>query len=102
MLFRSCYTGQEIVARTQHLGRIKRRLFHLRLPTGTWRIGDEICLQDGRRGRLAEAIEAGSGSEALAVLTLEPQAAAEAGAAEAAPAAAATAAEQVPLPYALT
>jgi tRNA-modifying protein YgfZ len=98
---KGCYTGQEIVARTQHLGRIKRRLFHLRLPSGSWRIGDEILLQDGRRGRLAEAIAGESGSEALAVLTLEPQAAPEAGAADAAPAAAATAAEQVPLPYAL-
>ncbi len=29
---KGCYTGQEIVARTQHLGRIKRRMFRLRLP----------------------------------------------------------------------
>ena len=27
---KGCYTGQEIIARTQHLGRIKRRLFRLR------------------------------------------------------------------------
>ena len=26
---KGCYTGQEIIARTQHLGRIKRRLFRL-------------------------------------------------------------------------
>ncbi len=28
---KGCYTGQEIIARTQHLGRIKRRLFRLQL-----------------------------------------------------------------------
>jgi folate-binding protein YgfZ len=32
---KGCYTGQEIVARTQHLGRIKRRLLRYRLPPGT-------------------------------------------------------------------
>ena len=26
---KGCYTGQEIIARTQHLGRIKRRLYRL-------------------------------------------------------------------------
>lgn len=31
---KGCYTGQEIVARTQHLGRIKRRTLHFRLPPG--------------------------------------------------------------------
>lgn len=31
---KGCYTGQEIVARTQHLGRIKRRTFRYRLAEG--------------------------------------------------------------------
>lgn len=31
---KGCYTGQEIVARTQHLGRIKRRLLAYRLAPG--------------------------------------------------------------------
>jgi len=31
---KGCYTGQEIVARTQHLGRIKRRTFRYRLAAG--------------------------------------------------------------------
>jgi hypothetical protein len=31
---KGCYTGQEIVARTQHLGRIKRRTFRYRLADG--------------------------------------------------------------------
>ncbi len=68
---KGCYTGQEIVARTQHLGRIKRRLFRLSLPPGTWQIGDEVRLSDGRQGRLAEVVDADEGSEALAVLAVE-------------------------------
>lgn len=31
---KGCYTGQEIVARTQHLGRIKRRTFRYRVANG--------------------------------------------------------------------
>jgi len=31
---KGCYTGQEIIARTQHLGRIKRRLCRYQLPPG--------------------------------------------------------------------
>jgi folate-binding protein YgfZ len=32
---KGCYTGQEIVARTQNLGRIKRRTFRYRVDGGT-------------------------------------------------------------------
>ncbi len=67
---KGCFTGQEIIARTQHLGRIKRRLFRLRLPTGPWAIGQAIHLRDGRSGRLTELAQTGSDFEALAVLTL--------------------------------
>jgi folate-binding protein YgfZ len=68
---KGCYTGQEIVARTQHLGRIKRRLFRLRLPRGDWHVGDEVRLSDGRQGRLTEVVDGDEGSEALAVLPIE-------------------------------
>jgi folate-binding protein YgfZ len=60
---KGCFTGQEIVARTQHLGRIKRRLFRLRLPTGTWAIGQAIQLTDGRSGRLTELVHIAGGTE---------------------------------------
>ena len=60
---KGCYTGQEIIARTQHLGRIKRRLYRLRLPRGEWRIGQALRLSDGRAGRLVEAIEAAEASK---------------------------------------
>ncbi|MDP9012526.1 MAG: folate-binding protein [Pseudomonadota bacterium] len=68
---KGCFTGQEIIARTQHLGRIKRRLFRLRLPADTWAIGQAVHLRDGRSGRLTELAQAGTEFEALAVLNLE-------------------------------
>jgi folate-binding protein YgfZ len=72
---KGCYTGQEIIARTQHLGRIKRRLFRLSLPSGAWSIGQPLRLTDGRQGRLTEVIERGGRTEALAVLGVEASAA---------------------------
>jgi len=113
---KGCYTGQEIIARTQHLGRIKRRMFRLQLPPGTWSIGQALRLGDGRSGRLTELAPLGAESrsasggefvppaEALAVLNLEAGAAdAEAAPGVAAPGVAApgeaVAAVQLPLPY---
>jgi folate-binding protein YgfZ len=94
---KGCYTGQEIIARTQHLGRIKRRLFRLRLPHGDWSIGQSLRLSDGRSGRLIEVAQSGEGFEALAVLNVQP---ADPGDTESA-ASAAISAAQMPLPYAL-
>ena len=68
---KGCYTGQEIIARTQHLGRIKRRLFKLELPRGPFAIGDPITLTGGRSGRLTEVVELPDRLLALAVLNLE-------------------------------
>jgi folate-binding Fe-S cluster repair protein YgfZ len=94
---KGCYTGQEIVARTQHLGRIKRRMFRLRLPPGDWAIGQALRLADGRAGRLAELVPVGEAFEALAVLNIEAGAT---GAAEAEVAPNdAVAALELPLPY---
>ena len=92
---KGCYTGQEIVARTQHLGRIKRRLFRVSLPPGAWHIGDEVFLRDGRQGRLAEVVAGDDATEGLAVLNLEAQPAAPSAAVDTA------VAVEVPLPYAL-
>jgi tRNA-modifying protein YgfZ len=94
---KGCYTGQEIIARTQHLGRIKRRLFRLQLPPGTWSVGQAVRLTDGRRGRLTEVIESREGIEALAVLNVE---ASPAGGDEASGELLVDAAE-LPLPYSL-
>src|SRR6185437_5057404 len=95
---KGCYTGQEIIARTQHLGRIKRRLYRLQLPAGNWSIGQALRLRDGRAGRLTEVLARGDGAEALAVLNL---AAGTAGAEEDSAAGAAVDASELPLPYTL-
>jgi folate-binding protein YgfZ len=105
---KGCYTGQEIIARTQHLGRIKRRMSRLRLPAGSWSIGQPLRLADGRTGRITEVVRVGEGFEALAVLSLRDAGAAgdakplgdavgrgdtDPGAGEA------VSAEELPLPY---
>jgi folate-binding protein YgfZ len=89
---KGCYTGQEIIARTQHLGRIKRRMYRLQLPQGEWSIGQALQLTDGRAGRLAELARHGERFEALAVLHHES------GDSESA-APSAVAATPLPLPY---
>ena len=91
---KGCYTGQEIIARTQHLGRIKRRLYRLRLPLGEWCVGQSLRLTDGRSGRLVEVIGTDGGFEALAVLNMHEPAADG-------PEGAAVAAAPLPLPYQL-
>jgi tRNA-modifying protein YgfZ len=68
---KGCYTGQEIIARTQHLGRIKRRLFRIQLPPGDWQVGQPLQLPDGRQGRLVDSVDSGGQIEALAVLNIE-------------------------------
>ncbi|HEX3603241.1 MAG TPA: hypothetical protein VHU43_04060 [Steroidobacteraceae bacterium] len=92
---KGCYTGQEIIARTQHLGRIKRRLHRLQLPSAAWHIGQTVNLSDGRQGRLTEVSESDGRVEALAVLNMEPNppAAGEAAGADLVDAA------ELPLPY---
>jgi tRNA-modifying protein YgfZ len=68
---KGCYTGQEIIARAQHLGRIKRRLFKVVLPPGSFEIGATIKLADGRSGRLTEVARCEGQTLALAVMNLE-------------------------------
>ncbi|MGA2344213.1 MAG: tRNA-modifying protein YgfZ, partial [Steroidobacteraceae bacterium] len=82
---KGCYTGQEIIARAQHLGRIKRRMFRLRLASRGGSIGGAVKLADGRSGRLTELAPADGHLEALAVLNLEAGAAGERAPGERAP-----------------
>jgi folate-binding protein YgfZ len=96
---KGCYTGQEIIARTQHLGRIKRRLYRLGLPRGDWHIGQPLRLADGRTGRLVEVQGTGEAFEALAVLTMGSTAADGTAGDDESAAQASTAAAQLPLPY---
>ena len=101
---KGCYTGQEIIARTQHLGRIKRRMYRLHLPEGEWGTGQSLRLGDGRAGRLVEVARSGDGFEALAVLNLRTDAGANdpapSGDSESVPGTV-TGAAELALPYAL-
>lgn len=94
---KGCYTGQEIIARTQHLGRIKRRMLRWRTRGGAqWRRGDSITVPPGRSARIVELARRVDGDiELLAVVS---------GAGEAPSADAHEAGGQVdalPLPYAV-
>jgi tRNA-modifying protein YgfZ len=93
---KGCYTGQEIIARTQHLGRIKRRMFRVALSGAASAdnpgIGAMVRLADGRSGRMTEIARATDGFEALAVLPLEATTQSPAG----------TAAALLTLPYEAT
>ena len=81
---KGCYTGQEIVARTQHLGKIKRRLVHVAMRSEALQIGAPLQLADGRGGRLIEVVSTDGGAEGLAVVGVEAgDGAADRGAADA-------------------
>jgi folate-binding protein YgfZ len=66
---KGCYTGQEIVARAQYLGRIKRRMFRFRCSGDRApRAGDTIMLDDGTDvGTVVDAASAESFWHMLAV-----------------------------------
>jgi tRNA-modifying protein YgfZ len=69
---KGCYTGQEIVARTQHLGRIKRRLLRYRLPSGPPPAALKGLYRDGMK--VAEVLlsaECDEGVQLLAVANLD-------------------------------
>lgn len=69
---KGCYTGQEIVARTQHLGRIKRRMFRYVATGAHALVPKQALLLDGTK--VAEAVTSASvdgRSEALAVVVLD-------------------------------
>ena len=78
---KGCYAGQEIVARTQYLGRLKRRLFKARLrPEAEPRPGDTIysiadrVSGNGERAAgtvVGAAVDARGGWAVLAVINIE-------------------------------
>jgi folate-binding protein YgfZ len=69
---KGCYTGQEIVARTQNLGRIKRRLLRYRVATGE-PPAKLASLNHGQTkvGEVLQAAAGAAGTELLAVVSLE-------------------------------
>ncbi len=74
---KGCYTGQEVVARTQYLGRIKRRLYRAEVQSpGPPRPGDELYCRESASGqgpgRIVDAQPSGEGRyELLAVVEIE-------------------------------
>jgi len=69
---KGCYTGQEIVARTQHLGRIKRRTFRYRLPAGPAPAPLAGLFLDGQKvGEVVMSAAREDGVELLSVTALD-------------------------------
>ena len=78
---KGCYTGQEVVARTQHLGTLKRRMYRAHIDAvPAPRPGDGLFSEElgGGAGHIVDACEGPSGGcEVLAVVAID---AAESGA----------------------
>ncbi len=74
---KGCYVGQEIVARTRYLGRLKRRMYRIRIATDQHpQPGDELFAPERQGdqpvGRIVRAAPAPDGGfEALAVIVIE-------------------------------
>jgi folate-binding protein YgfZ len=70
---KGCYVGQEIVARTQNLGRIKRRMYRFSAVTdSTVAPGDKISIAGKPVGQVVDAIETDTRStELLAVISID-------------------------------
>ena len=68
---KGCYTGQEIVARTQHLGRIKRRMFRYRATGAAPQPKAALHLDAQKVGEVVFGATAGADCEFLAVVHLE-------------------------------
>jgi len=69
---KGCYTGQEIVARTQNLGRIKRRTARFRLPGGPpLRPLAGLSLDGAKVAEVVMSARTGDSLELLAVTSLE-------------------------------
>jgi folate-binding protein YgfZ len=71
---KGCYTGQEIIARTQNLGRIKRRMlrFAIAAPNSV-NVGDVVTLGSFGSATVVEAAHADAGQELLTVVHLDPR-----------------------------
>jgi folate-binding protein YgfZ len=69
---KGCYPGQEIVARTQYLGKLKKRMYRVRIGGGDApQVGADLFAPDfGEQavGKLVNVVAAGDGFEALAVM----------------------------------
>jgi folate-binding protein YgfZ len=68
---KGCYVGQEVVARTQNLGRIKRRMYGFTAPEGSGAVPGGKVYHAGREcGRIVDAADTGEQTEILAVIRI--------------------------------
>ncbi|MBU2705724.1 folate-binding protein YgfZ [Zooshikella marina] len=68
---KGCYTGQEIVARTQYLGKLKSRLYHIKLPDNATALPGQPLYSPAHNSSVGEIISLNHpthSTEALAVL----------------------------------
>ncbi len=71
-LTKGCYTGQEVVARLQYLGRVKRRLMRYRYAgVGGLTVGSPLCHGDTEVGTVVRWAGVPQEGELLAVVGLE-------------------------------
>ncbi|MEM1261835.1 MAG: hypothetical protein AAGH76_05535 [Pseudomonadota bacterium] len=69
---KGCYSGQEIVARTEHRGKVKRRLIHLVGANEAIEHGAAVTGADGAKlGTVVDAVASDSSAEVLALLPIE-------------------------------
>jgi len=72
---KGCYPGQEIVARTHYLGRLKQRMYRVRVPRSGAGVGDPLYSEAFGRDQAAGALldvapQADGGHDALAVVQI--------------------------------
>ena len=69
---KGCYPGQEIVARAQYRGEVKRRLFRVHAATEAMQVAQDVMVEGRAAGSIVNCARAPSGgSAALAVLQVE-------------------------------
>ncbi len=68
---KGCYTGQEIVARTRFLGRVKRRMLRFAVTGDPPPHGATVFAAHGSIGRVVNAAPSGKDGELLAVIRLD-------------------------------
>lgn len=66
---KGCYTGQEVVARTEYRGRSRRRLMRYRTEAGNVAVGDRLVDGDRDAGEVVNVVP-GAGSELLALVPM--------------------------------
>jgi folate-binding protein YgfZ len=69
---KGCYVGQEIAARTQNLGRIKRRMLRFSTP-GEARLepGSSLYSDGAKAGQVVDAVSTAGQTDLLAVISLD-------------------------------